>query len=118
MTNKRSMTPVHPDEPQAGFYRGRLVKGGPWVPIRIWFGAPLDPLTGEELDRSHRWQAERNGEFVEVDAVWPFCAADAINEAEYRYLLATNQWAAEHAPDAPEAAPRQKIDLNRLPTLF
>jgi hypothetical protein len=88
------------------------------VPIRIWLGAPLDPLTGEELDRSPRWQAERNGHQVDVDAVWPFCSADHIDEAEYRYMLATHEWAVENAPNSPEASPRTKIDLNKQPPLF
>jgi len=26
------------------------------VPVRVWYGPPNDPETGEPLDRSHRWQ--------------------------------------------------------------
>lgn len=114
----RNLKPVRPDIPEAGFYKGRLVKGGPWVAIRIWFGAPRDPVTGEELDRSHRWQAERNACEVDVDAVWPYCAANRIDKAEHDYLLATHRWAVEHAPNSPEAAPRERIDLNALKPLF
>ena len=32
------------DKPAAGFYRTRLVSGGMPVGIRIWFGAPFDPV--------------------------------------------------------------------------
>lgn len=114
----RDLKPVQPDVPEEGYYKGRLVKGGVFVAIRIWFGPPLDPLTGEELDRSHRWQAERNGAQVEVEAVWPYCAAHRIDKAEHDYLLATSKWAVENDPSAPEAAPRQAIDLNAIPPLF
>lgn len=114
----RNLKPVQPDVPEEGFYKGRLVKGGIFVAIRIWFGAPRDPVTGEELDRSHRWQAERNGQQVEVDAVWPYCAANRIDKAEHDYMLAAQKWAVEHNPSAPEAAPRQKIDLTTQRSLF
>ena len=45
------------DTPIPGFYRMRLRSGGQPVGVRVWFGPPADPVTGEELDRSWRWQA-------------------------------------------------------------
>lgn len=87
-------------EPEAGFFRFRLgastVKGA----VRIWHGPPHDPVTGEELDRSHRWQATFNGEPVDFDRVWPACATDPLSEEEYRYMLARQDWARKHAPDS------------------
>lgn len=112
----------NPSSPVAGFYRTKLVKGGPWVPVRIWYGPPLDPETGEELDRSPRWQALVNGEEVdgpnEVEWVWVWCSNKGITEAEYRYMLAKKEHAEKFAPELPEASPREKIDLNKLPPLF
>lgn len=114
---KAHMAPVG-DEPVAGFYRGRMVRGGVWVTIRIWYGPPHDPITGEELDRSPRWQAERNGELVAVYAVWPYCAGEPISEAEYRFMLADAKWAREHAPGDPKAKPTERPDFSDLAPPF
>lgn len=109
------------DTPQAGHYWRRFVKNGPKIPVRIWHGAPICPDTGEELDRSHRWQAIVNGELVTGDAVletWISCAGHPISEAEYEYLLALKNHAVQHEPDLPEAAPNSPINLHTMPTLF
>lgn len=39
--------PVHDGEPQAGYYKRKLVRGGPWVPARIFIEREIDPETGE-----------------------------------------------------------------------
>lgn len=103
-------------EPVSGFYRMKMRSDGVLVGIRIWFGPPRDPVTGEELDRSWRWQAEANGEMVEdFNRVWPQCAGSEITEAEYREYIARQQWAREHAPATPFADPRRRYDpLNAI----
>ena len=40
-------TPRHPDLPECGWYRIRLVRGGPFVPARIVVDRDIDPDTGE-----------------------------------------------------------------------
>lgn len=96
--------------PVAGFYRHKLRSNGVVGAVRIWFGPPLDPVTGEELDRSHRWQAEFLGEYVEFDDVWPNCAGDPISEADYRALVKRREWAAQHAPRSAYADPKRRYD--------
>jgi hypothetical protein len=39
--------PRHEGDPQCGFYRTRMVKGGPFVPVRIFVERDIDPDTGE-----------------------------------------------------------------------
>ena len=107
-----------PDTPNAGTYRMRLRSGAVHVGIRIWYGAPLDPLTGEEMDRSHRWQATANGAHIDLDRAWPKCAADPIDQAEHDYLASLQAWAAEHAPASPQANPTQRINPLTAPTPF
>lgn len=117
--------PVWP--PIAGYYATKLVKNGPRVAVRIWFGPAI--IDGEEQDRSHDWRAELDGSTdrvergddgyrcrvaLEVEAAWPRCAKDPVTEAEYRYLLAHARWAKAHKPDHPKASPRQAVDFNRL----
>jgi hypothetical protein len=106
--------------PLAGHYKMKLVKGGPWVPVRIWCGPSHDPVTGEVLDRSWLWQAQVDGGPFEdaFHRAWPYCAGHPITDTEYNYMRDVTLWAKEYAPEQPEAAPRQRIDLNRMPTLF
>lgn len=106
------------DRPIAGFYRMALRSGAAPVGIHIRFGQPKDPLTGELLDRSLRWQAEANGEPVELEQVWPRCAREAIDEREYRFLTERAAWARENAPASPHANPRQRIDPLTAPPPF
>lgn len=112
---KRSLEPrrfegIDVTEPVAGFYRARLVSGGVRGGVRLWFGPPNDPITGEELDRSHRWQAQFEGEYVDLDRVWPVCAGDPITEAEYREYCARAAWARENAPKSAFADRRKRHD--------
>ena len=98
-------------EPVAGFYRCRLRSGSVIGGVRLWFGQPADPLTGELMDRSLRWMAEFDGEPVEFDRVWPTCAGSPITETEYRALVARREWAKQHAPESAYAQPGKRIDL-------
>lgn len=98
-------------EPEAGFYRTRLAGRSVAVGVRLYFGPPLDPITGEELDRGWRWLAEVNGEpYAYLDRVWPVCAGDEITEAEYHNYCARQRWARERAPDSAYAQPGRRYD--------
>lgn len=97
------------DAPRAGFYRHRRI-GRVDRPVRIWFGPPLDPETGEEMDRSPRWQIMLTGAVLEFDRwnlVWPSCQSDPIPQAEYDYLLAR---AATSDPTDPFGSDTGRID--------
>lgn len=88
----------------------RFVRGGPLVGVRLWFGPPLEPWTREEMDRDHRWNAEANGEHVELDRVWPQCVGDPITEDEYRFLCERTTWAKRNDGFDPMASPRRKTN--------
>ncbi len=96
--------------PVAGFFRFRMHGGAVRGGVRIWFGPPHDPVTGEELDRSWRWQSEMNGDLVDFDRVWPACAREPISEAEYRAYCARTDWARQNAPHSAYADPMKRID--------
>jgi hypothetical protein len=88
-----------PDVPTAGFYRARLVRGGPFVALRFWLGLPFDPETGEELDRTPRWQCRLNGvELVDVFRFWPGCARDPISREEHDRLCDLHRTLDEASP--------------------
>lgn len=93
----------------------KLVSGGMLVGIKLWYGPPHDPDTGEEMDRSWRWQAHANGRYIDFDRVWPKCTGDPIDEKEYRYLSSLQEWGERHAPTSPEANPKKRIDWLTAP---
>lgn len=98
-------------EPVAGFYRTRLAGRSIAVGVRLFFGPPYDPITGEVLDRSWRWLCDVNGEpFGYFERVWPVCAGDQITEAEYENYCARQRWARTQAPDSAYAEPGRRYD--------
>lgn len=113
---------------RARFYRIRLVKGAAWSAIKVWFGPPLDPDTGDILwERPCLWRCLINGQDDAIEAVMieldgttglPVIKGDEISETDYLYHLKTYIWARDHAPDSPEAKPKQKIDPLTAPLPF
>lgn len=113
---RREFVGHDPDTPVVGFYRHRLRSGGVYVGIEVRYGAPLDPVTGEEMDRSWRFYALANGQLIDLDRVWPACAGNSISEAEARHFANMQQWG-EANGDAALADPTRKVDWlqNALP---
>jgi hypothetical protein len=106
----------NPDIPTAGCYRHKLRRGGPPVALRFWLGPPIDPDTGEEMDRSPRWQCRLNGtELVPVDRFWPDCARFPISLAEHDRLC---RLSATLDPASPYYDPRRAIDPLKTPLPF
>ena len=108
--------------PVAGLYHTTLVKGGPSVALRIYFGNPI--VADEEQDRGPRWCVEVNGkttklrdgvtELLDVERFWPWCARNKIDAAEYNYLLAKGAHATKWLPDSPAANPQNAVDFNKM----
>ena len=105
-------------DPVEGFYRGKMRSGGALCGFHIWYGPPLDPVTGEEMDRGHRWQAHCNGSYVEIDDVWPQVAGDRISRADYVKHCDQAGWAKANAPKSALANPRRKTDPIHSPLYF
>lgn len=108
--NVINMAAYSASEPTPGLYRARLVRGGVFGAIRIWHGPPNDPVTGEELDRSHRWQCTLNESLVNIDRFWPACGKEPVDQAEYDRLVKQYQWAQNNAPDSAYANLHMKLD--------
>lgn len=140
VSNQRKRLPVDPawrlrqrywrtHVPQPGFYRTRLVRGGPWLPALIWAPCPFnweDHHPPEDAGvaterRSHGLQvwtlyAHLNGRPVDPVEVWP--RLDRITAREYHRMILAKARAQEYAPWEPEANPRHAVDLRRQPSLF
>lgn len=97
------------NDPQCGWYKVMLVKGGPYVPAAIYIEREIDPDTGELLT-DEIMRCEISGRFHDPEDAWLWCWETPISKAEFDYLKAVAYHAAFHAPDQPEANPRKKID--------
>jgi hypothetical protein len=104
--------PIHA-EPQCGFFRRKLVRGGPWVPVVIWTVQVLD--AAGELAESERLRCSVNGLERDPEDEWGWVATGPITEKEFNYLCALGDWAEAHSPNDPAATPRQKIDFMTVP---
>ena len=78
--------------PREGFYRvslSRRQRRGQqkeWLPARIFRPIPLDPDTGEVIDRWPHLEAECNGKTADIKYVWAW--GETITEGEFRWLTA------------------------------
>lgn len=75
------------DQPAPGWFKVKLVKGGPWVPARIYLAAEIGKAS------------------VEIERVWEY--GHMIDEPEWRRLM-------DRLGIVPLGEP---VDLNRLPPL-
>jgi hypothetical protein len=95
---------------EAGFYKRRLVRGGPWVPVRIFVEREIDPDTGElTAPEVLRWEME--GLRQETDPGEVFSWLTPITKAEFDRL--TDMRLRDHRYFDSGA----RIDLSASPTL-
>lgn len=79
--------PVFEDDPQPGFYRRRLVRGGPWVAARIDLVQILDPETGE-LAEPERLTCIVGGDRRDAYREWTWIASNPVTREEHARLEA------------------------------
>lgn len=107
--------PVHEGEPQCGWFKVRLVKGGPWVPARIWIEQEIDPET-DELLTDEVICCEVAGKSVDPQEWFPRLAVNPITEAEHDARKAHRDdvgW--NDRTEDPYYNPRKPLDFNKLP---
>ena len=98
--------PRHDGNPQCGFYRMKMVKGGPWVPVRIWCRQAIDPDSGE-LTEPETFHADIGGEAGDPVGVWLYC--QPISHETYDALLTAC------ATDPVMAGVKAPINLAHMP---
>lgn len=74
-----------PDDPQCGFYRRRLVRGGDYVAARIWRETNHDQDGGQ---RKENLLCEVNGERCDPLDQWGRLCTQPIAEAVYKKMIA------------------------------
>lgn len=109
------------DDPKPGFFKTRLVKGGPFVTAEIRHGPALDE-DGAPLDRSYLWEAIKNGKHVRAPHPEPMRAgvflvwhsATPIDEATFRFMRANESHAESYRPHDPLSTPDRRADVKRF----
>lgn len=114
--------------PSTRFFQARMTKGGPFVGVAVWEGAPW--VDGEELDRTPRLQALVRTETtaravilmgvdapVEVEGVF-LRNLERTTKANYLHLVSHADWATAHSPQSPDASPTEAVDFHTMRTPF
>ena len=111
------LAPAIDDRPQCGWFKRKLVKGGVFVPARIWMFQEIDAETGELLS-DELLQCEVNGAFADPHDAWSWICANPITEAEFNYLTARISYAERNEPEDPFAQAKAPINMNKTPLHF
>lgn len=106
------------NNPECGWYKTRLVKGGPFVPAKIWYeDGDRCPDTGELMSDQILMcmiNTEARNPFVE----WTRLAKSPITEAEYDLMIQQRDWDEENDPGSKSQNPREAIDLLTQKSIF
>lgn len=87
---------ISEDAPQPGFYRARAVKGGPFLPVAIWFDAPGTMV--------YTFGSKSGSDPAEISKVWVWACRYPVTEQIYRDAAAGKPWPDEVATVGHNAA--------------
>lgn len=92
--------PTHDGLPECGWFRTRLITGGPWVPVHIWCEQEIDPETGDLLT-DERLRCDVDGMRRDPAKIWTYL--EPISRADFEALS-----------DRREAIPAMAATMARL----
>lgn len=76
--------PIHEGQPECGWFKRRIVKGGPWVPVEVFVRREIDPDTGE-LEGPEVLVASYDDRIVPAHTIWTFLTP--ISRVEFDALV-------------------------------
>lgn len=82
-------TQIHADAPVAGYYRKRLHKDGPWVPVYI---SPLRPGDKEMQALVGTGKAGAKPSQVNALDIWTWVAGNPVDKQEARFAFEKGHW--------------------------
>jgi hypothetical protein len=100
--------PIHEDEPQCGFFRTRLIKGGIVVASRIYVRQIVSQLGFLQFCEVMR--CEIGDARFDVGSSWPWLCKNPIKKSEYLFLLEQAAWAKRFDKESPHACPFMPVD--------
>lgn len=106
---------IDPNAPECGYYKRRMIRGGPHMPAEIWMEQPTE---GGELIGDERLRCEIDGRPADPIDQWTFLAGRPISEKEFRHLRRAANWTRINAPEEPLANPHQAVDRLKTPIPF
>lgn len=106
--------PIHMNDVHPGWFKTRLVRGGPWVGARIWLERTVDEATGELLS-DEILCCDIDGKPCDPLDKWTWIAGHPIPQQEYDYLVNLKRFAQSHDPREPLAKPTKATDLMQVP---
>lgn len=96
---------VFEGQPEAGWFKCRIVKGGPWVPAMIWWDQDLDEQG--DLASPEALLCTVGTKRRDPYREWTYLAGRPISEAEYLALLDA------HKTDPAMQATHAPVDLTK-----
>ena len=115
------------DTIEPGFYRVRMVKEGPWVPVEVRVNLITGMLTVIESGRSAVFEIARqdfedaivecvtDGDAFQHPLIRIAWFGENIDADEHARMVGVIEWAREHRPDHPVLHPTKPIKLSELP---
>jgi 5'-3' exonuclease len=103
-----------PRDPQDGYFKTRLIRGGPWVPARIWRDQEKDFISGIPTGFDVV-KCEIDGKPRNPLREWMSIARMPISKEDFDHRVALGGWAKNHDKASSEANPGKVIDWNKEP---
>lgn len=107
--NKKGEKNSYVDQPQDGFFKRRLVRGGSWVAAKIWRESETDFVTNKPTGFDVV-RCEVDGKPRNAAQQWDALQRFPITKADFDYLVANSTWHKQHKPNSSEANPSRAID--------
>lgn len=104
-----------PDTPQCGWYKRRLVKGGPWVPARVWREQAIDFETDKPGNKDHLYCTVGDVRKNAVDQ-WGWLLNCPITKEDFDFMVEHRAWVKTYgAAGEPEKAEDKPINWDTVP---
>lgn len=81
---------IHPDDPQPGYYKTRLERNGPFIPVAIW------RKDGNLVCRVGRTMRDPHD-------IWTWCAKSPVKKEDAKHAFETGIWPGDVPRDVPQS---------------